>query len=164
MSRFLKIVCLTGFAVGAAGIGSAQLRPQTAPGVAGQSTPGTANRGRQQPCWQVAGVSQQALQQHRQIEESTRSQVEAVCSNNSLSAQQKQQQIRQLRENAKKQMESLVTPQQEESLRSCRESRGEKHSGGTRRAGGGGVSGGGEGPCGELPGGNGSKPANEPLQ
>jgi hypothetical protein len=120
------------------------------------SSPSSRRGGRQQPCWQVAGISQQALQQHRQIEESTRSQVEAVCSNSSLSAQQKHEQIRQLHEQARKQMESLVTPQQEQALKSCREQRGgerENH-GGMHR--------GGEGPCGEMPLGkgpaNGSKP------
>jgi len=168
MSKFFLSICLAWFGVGFASTAIAQIRPQTGtPGVAGQTTPGStgsAQRGRQQPCWQVAGVTQQALQQHRQIEESTRSQVEAVCSNTSLSAQQKQQEIRQLRENAKKQMGSLVTAQQEEALRSCRESRGENHNGGVRRSGGGGA--GGEGPCGEMPTGNGSRPTStsEPLQ
>ena len=167
MSKFSLYVCLAWFAVGLAGSANAQIRPQTGTtGIAGQTTPGTTGstqRGRQQPCWQVAGVTPQALQQHRQIEESTRSQVEAVCSNTSLSAQQKQQEIRQLRENAKKQMGSLVTSQQEESLRSCRESRGENHGGGMHRSGGGGE---GEGPCGEMPKGSNSKPTNtsEPLQ
>jgi hypothetical protein len=146
---------------------TAQVRPQTGTtGVAGQTTPGTtrgSQGGRQEPCWRVAGVSQQALQKHRQIEESTRSQVEAVCSNTSLSAQQKQQEIRQLHENAKKQMGSLVTPQQEEALRSCRESRGESHSGGVRRTGGGAAS---EGPCGEMPRGTASRAVHgsEPLR
>src|SRR5437762_9417290 len=129
MRNFSLYVCLAWFAVGLAGSANAQIRPQTGTTAgAGQTTPGTAgstSRGRQQPCWQVAGVTQQALQRHRQIEESTRSRVETVCSNTSLTAQQKQQEIRQLRENAKKQMGSLVTPQQEEALRSCRESRGE---------------------------------------
>ena len=168
MSKFFLSLCLAWFAIGFAASANAQIRPQTGTtGVAGQTTPGStgsAQRGRQQPCWQVAGVTQQALQQHRQIEENTRSQVEAVCSNSSLSAQQKQQEIRQLRENAKKQMGSLVTPQQEEALRSCRESRGEHHNGGMRRSGGTGTEA--EGPCGEIPKGVGTKPTNtsEPLQ
>src|SRR5581483_6035398 len=149
MRKVPLFLCLTWVGLALAGSAGAQIRPQTGTtGTTGQTTSGTTGngqRGRQQPCWQVAGVSQQALAQHRQIEESTRSQMEAVCSNTSLSAQQRQRQIRQLRENAKKQMESLVSPQQEQALRSCRESRGEGHGGGARRTGG---SGGGEGPCG----------------
>jgi hypothetical protein len=99
---------------------------------------------RQVPCWQQAGISQSALQQRKQIEESTHSQVEAVCSDSSLTPQQKQQKIRQLRQDARKQVEGLITPQQEQALKSCRAGRGEEP-----RIGG--VHGGGGGPCGEMP-------------
>lgn len=173
MRRFSLFLGLIWVALTFASPADGQIRPQAGTtGTTGQTTPGSTGngqRGRQQPCWQVAGVSQQALAQHRQLEESTKSQVEAVCSNTSMSAQQKQQEIRQLRENAKKQMAGIVTPQQEEALRSCRESRGEGrgrgegHGGGARRTGGGGAS---EGPCGEMPTGTGSRGLNssEPLQ
>jgi hypothetical protein len=102
---------------------------------------------RQTPCWQQAGVSQSAMQQRRQIEESTHSQVESVCSDASLTVQQKQQRIRQLRQEAQKQVEGLITAQQEQALKSCRASRGE----GPRA---GGMHGGGGGPCGEMTTGN----------
>ena len=66
-----------GFAVGVLILlGTYQLAAQTA-------TPPASPRGttpnRQKPCWQQAGISQSALQQRKQIEESTRSQVESVC-------------------------------------------------------------------------------------
>ena len=111
--------------------------------------PGARRGGRQQPCWQVAGISQQTAQEHRQIEEKTRSEVQSVCSNSSLSPQQKQEQIRQLREQGRKQMEALITPQQQEALKACREQRGgeREHGGGMHR--------GGESPCGEMSGGRG---------
>jgi Spy/CpxP family protein refolding chaperone len=125
--------------------------------VPGSNNAGNRGRGRQQPCWQVAGISQQTVQQHRQIEENTRSQVQSVCSNSSLSAQQKHEQIRQIHEQARKQMESLMTPQQEEALKSCREQRGGEHRGG------GGAHRGGESPCGETPAGSGQRPnGNKP--
>jgi hypothetical protein len=139
---------------------------QTAAGVPGSSAPNASapgsnapnsnapgnRRGRQQPCWQTAGISQSTVQQHHQIEENTRSQVESVCANSSLSPQQKQEQIRQIREQGRKQMESLISPQQEEALKACREQRGEQRGGnnGMHRGGGG------EGPCGQMPAGNGS--------
>jgi hypothetical protein len=141
----------------------------TAPGNAapGSTAPGSTapgnRRGRQQPCWQVAGVSQQTVQQHHQIEENTRSQVESVCANSSLSAQQKQEQVRQIREQGRKQMEGLLSPQQEEALKSCREQRGEQR-GGNR---GGENHGGGmhhEGGCGEMPAGNHSPNGSKPQQ
>lgn len=125
----------------------------TAPG---STAPGN-RRGQQQPCWQVAGISQQTVQQHRQIEQSTRSQVQSVCANSSLSPQQKREQIRQIREQARKQMEALITPQQQEALKACREQHG-----GERGQNRGGVHRGGEGPCGEMPAGNGPPSGSKP--
>jgi hypothetical protein len=78
-----------------------------------------------QPCWQQAGVSQSAMQQRKQIEETTHSQIEAVCSDSSLAPQQKQQKIQQLHQEAQKQVVGLITQQQEAAIKSCRESRGE---------------------------------------
>jgi hypothetical protein len=97
------------------------------------------------PCWQQVGLSHSAMQQRRQIEESTRSQVESVCSDSALSPQQKQQKIHQLHEEAQKQVGALITPQQEQALKSCREKQGEApHMGGGHGA----------GPCGEMAAGN----------
>ncbi|MGA9968393.1 MAG: hypothetical protein WBQ10_24555 [Terriglobales bacterium] len=94
-----------------------------------------------QPCWQQAGVSQSAMQQRKQIEENTHSQIEAVCSDSSLTPQQKQQKIQQLHQEAQKQVGGLITPQQEAAIKSCRESRGEgPHMGGVHSG----------GPCGEM--------------
>jgi Spy/CpxP family protein refolding chaperone len=101
-----------------------------------------------QPCWQQAGVSQSAMQQRKQIEENTHSQIEAVCSDSSLSPQQKQQKIQQLHQEAQKQVGGLITPQQEAAIKSCRESRGEgPHMGGVHSG----------GPCGEM-----TSPGNKP--
>jgi hypothetical protein len=94
-----------------------------------------------QPCWQQAGVSQSAMQQRKQIEENTHSQVEAVCSDSSLTPQQKQQKIQQLHQAAQKEVGGLITPQQEAAIKSCRASRGEEpHTGGGHNG----------GPCGET--------------
>jgi len=128
----------------------------TAPG---STAPGS-TRGRQQPCWQVAGISQQTLQQRRQIEENTRSQVQSVCANSSISPEQKREQIRQIHEQARKQIEGLISPQQEEALKSCRQQRGGEHEG----HGGGMHHGGGEGPCGDMPTAGGHPNAPKPTQ
>jgi TolA-binding protein len=104
---------------------------------------------RQSPCWQQAGISQSAIEQRKQIEESTHGQVESVCNDSSLTPQQKQQKIHQLHQEAQQQMQGLITPQQEQALKSCREKRGEgPHMGGMHRGGG--------GPCAEM------TPANKP--
>jgi hypothetical protein len=93
---------------------------------------------RHQPCWRQAGVSQSVFQQHRSIEMKTRSEVQAICSDSSLTPQQRNEKIRAIREQARAQQEALMTTEQQASFRSCREQRGE-----VGHAGAGGI-----GPCG----------------
>jgi hypothetical protein len=120
--------------------------------------PGTrqVQRVRQEPCWQEAGVTKAAIEQRRTIEESVKSQVASVCANSSLTPQQRQQEIRQIHEQAHQQIDALISPQQQEAIKSCQASRG--HGGGGLHAGGGGH--GGMGPCGEMPS---AKPATPPA-
>jgi Spy/CpxP family protein refolding chaperone len=125
------------------------LRAQTAPLSPAPRGTTPARPAHQSPCWQQAGVSQSAMQQRRQIEENTRSQVESVCSDSSLTPQQKQQKIHQLHEEAQTQVRGLVTPQQEQAVKACRERRGEGPP-----MGGGGMHGAGVGPCGGMTPGN----------
>jgi len=109
---------------------------------ASRPAPNPTTPGKQEPCWKQVGISQSALQQHREIAQQTHSQVEAVCANSSLTAKQKQQQIRQIREQAHAKMDKLVSPSQMEALKSCRAKRG---------MGGAPPAAGGTGPCGEMP-------------
>jgi Spy/CpxP family protein refolding chaperone len=95
--------------------------PQSSP----QGSPG-ARTGRQQPCWQQAGIPSSTVQQYRGIMQSTRQEVESVCSDASLSQSQKQQKVQLLRTQARQQVEGLVTAQQLQALDSCRQQRGEK--------------------------------------
>ena len=99
------------------------------------------------PCWAVAGISKSAMEQRRAIQERTRSEVEAVCSDPSLPQQERQQKIRQIREQAKQELDALISPQQMQELKSCQMSR--NHGGG--HPGAGHPSMGAHGPCGELP-------------
>ena len=109
---------------------------------------------RQEPCWQVAGISKSAMAERRAIQQRTRSEVEAVCAESSLTPQQRQQRIRQIHEQAKQQLDALVSPAQMQELKSCQMSR--NHGGG--HGGGHPGIGGGHGPCGELPAKGGPKP------
>jgi hypothetical protein len=87
------------------------------------------------------------MEQRRNIEQSTRAEIQSVCANSSLTPQQRREQMRAIRERSRQQMDALISPQQREALKACRESRGKGH------VGGGGFHGGGErgeGPCGEL--------------
>ncbi|HLJ25779.1 MAG TPA: hypothetical protein VKY85_03650 [Candidatus Angelobacter sp.] len=109
------------------------------------TTGGTASGSRrQEPCWKVAGVSPSALQQRRSIEQNTKSQVAAVCSDSSLTTQQRHQKIQSIHQQAQQEMQALIAPQQQEALKACRASRGEgKEAGHPAGAGG-------AGPCGET--------------
>jgi hypothetical protein len=132
---------------------------QTVPTHAQATAPGRVAK--QEPCWQVAGISKSAMEQRKSIMQNTRSQVEAVCANSSLTAQQRSEKIHQIHEQAKQQADALVSPSQMESLKSCQSSRASAHpSTPTHHAGGS------AGPCGQLPGtpgsaSSGSKPEPE---
>ena len=103
---------------------------------------------RLEPCWQVAGVSKAAIQERRSLERQAHSEIESVCANSSLSAQQKRQQIQQIHERVKQQVEGIISPSQQEAMKSCQQSRNGAGHGGAHAGGGHG------GPCGEMSGGN----------
>lgn len=103
---------------------------------------------RQEPCWEQAGVSKAAMQERRSLEQSSRAEIQSVCANSSLTPQQRREQIRAIRQRTRQQVDGIITPQQREAIKSCREARG--HTGGGGFHGGGGGGGRGEGPCGEL--------------
>ena len=121
---------------------SSTLWSQIAPPVA--TRPG--RQPRVEPCWKQVGISKTAMDERAAISRETRSQIEAVCANSSLTPQERQQQIRQIREQAKQRMDALVSPEQQEALRACQQSRAANHPAapGVHRGGGG------TGPCGEL--------------
>ena len=119
---------------------TAQVPIRTRPSTA----PGTTKRPRLEPCWEVAGVSKSAIQQRRMITQQTRQEVEAVCANSSLSIQQKRQQIQHIHQRERQEIEALITPTQQEAIRSCQQGRNGGHGGGGHFGGGHG------GPCGEM--------------
>lgn len=121
---------------------------QPLPGHPGPVT--RAPQAHQPPCWQEAGVSKAAMEQRQAIQRKTKSEVEAVCAETSLTPQQRQQKIQQIHQQAKQEMDALVSPQQLEAMKSCQMSR---NHGGAHPGGGHPVAGGGHGPCGELPSG-----------
>jgi Spy/CpxP family protein refolding chaperone len=122
MTRFKHLICASATLLLLAAtplLAQMNQRPTSASPTGTTST----RHGGQQPCWQQAGVSQQAQQQRRQIEQNTRSQVESVCQDSSLNQQQKQQKIRQIHQQTKQQMEGLMTPQQRQAIESCKAQR-----------------------------------------
>ena len=106
----------------------------------------SATHPRREPCWEVAGVSKAAMEQRHALARQAKQEVESVCANSSMTLQQKREEIRLIHEREKQQANALVTPQQQEAIKACQESRG--HGGGHGGFGGGGH---GMGPCGEMP-------------
>jgi Spy/CpxP family protein refolding chaperone len=132
-----------------------------------QSTPPTTNPPAQnrparrggEPCWQQAGIEQSVMEQIHAIARDARSEVEAVCSNSSLTPQQRNQQAREIREKAMQKREGLITADQEKTLRACQQEQRENHPGnGGMHEGHEGMGGRG---CGEMPRG-GSHPGVAP--
>ena len=111
---------------------------------------------RQEPCWEVAGVSRSALQQRRGIAQQARHEVEAVCANSSLSIQQRRQQMQQIHQRERQEIEGIISPAQQDAMRTCQEQR---HGGG--HGGGGHLGGGHGGPCGEMTVGHKAHPMEE---
>lgn len=115
---------------------------QTAP----VRVPNSKTRTHQEPCWEVAGISKSTMDQRRSLAQGTRSQVQSVCGDSTLTASQKREKIRQIREEAKMQEERLISQEQLQALHSCQTARGHSPTG-VHPSGGHGTS----GPCGELP-------------
>lgn len=106
----------------------------------------TARPLRPEPCWQVAGVTKSALQERRAIAQQARQEIAKVCANSSLSPGQKRHEIQQIHQRERQQIEAVITPAQQEAMRSCQQQRNPGHSGGGHVAGGHG-----SGPCGQVP-------------
>jgi len=102
------------------------------------------------PCMQQAGIERSVMEQVQAIGRDAHSQVQAVCSNTSLTPQQKRQQVREIRQQAKQKRESLITPDQERALQACQQARNGGHPNGMHQGMGDG--------CGDLP----RQPNNNP--
>jgi uncharacterized membrane protein YgcG len=129
---------------------TAQVPIHTGPSTGAKPVP----RAQKEPCWEVAGVTKAAMQERRAISRQARQEVEAVCSNSSLSVQQKRAEIQQIRARERQQIDAIISGAQREAMRSCQASRGGGH-------GGGGHFGGGGGPCGEMSTGHNPHPMHE---
>ena len=148
MSNRKKVaVTLISLALLSAGAGYAQTTiPQRGRNV--RAANGHVGTARPDPCLQEAGISKSAMEQSRQIERNTQTEIQSVCNDSSLTPEQKREKIRQLHQQAHQQMEGLITPQQREALKACQHQRAAghpPHPGPPGRH-----PGGSHGPCGEI--------------
>jgi Spy/CpxP family protein refolding chaperone len=89
--------------------------------------PQAGRRGGEPPCFRQAGVSEDTWQKIRDIHKTNHQQVVSICENSSLSAQQKRDQVRQAFQQTEQQVHGLLTPQQQDAVKQCRqERRGER--------------------------------------
>jgi len=102
-------------------------------------------RGGQEPCWQQAGIEKSVMEQVWTIGRDARSQVEAICSNSSLTPQERHQQAREIGEMATQKRDGLMTADQKKTLMACQRQRsGNRPGSGTEHEGA-------WGGCGEIP-------------
>ena len=95
----------------------------SAPPEAAAPGPQAGRRGGEPPCFKQAGVSEDTWQKIMDIHKSTHQQVVGICENTSLNPQQKRQQVREARQQAERQVHGLLTPQQQDAVKQCRQER-----------------------------------------
>ena len=112
---------------------------QQSPPPAEAGPPQARQRGAEPPCFKQAGVSDETWQKIRDIHKSAHQQMVGICENTSLSPQQKREQIRDGFQQTEQQVHALLTPQQQDAVKQCRQERRGNHKGmrGMRRRGGG---------------------------
>jgi len=84
---------------------------------------------KQEPCWKEVGIPENVFSERRSLEQSTRAEVEGVCSDPTLNDQQKREKIRDVRKASRERMDALMTPGQRESLKQCQQARAQTHPG-----------------------------------
>jgi len=96
--------------------------PTTAPHSGPTGVKGPAGQ-KSEPCWEQAGISKSVMEQRRSIQESTRSQIQAVCSETNLSEQQKREKIHEIRQAAQGKVNAMISPAERQQLEACQRGR-----------------------------------------
>jgi hypothetical protein len=102
------------------------------PGVQNSPLPGQARLGQpshpqQEPCWKQVGISPAVIEEQKAIQHETRAQVEAVCSDSSLSDQQKREKIQEIHKVEQERLTRLIPTEQREELKQCQLARANSH-------------------------------------
>jgi Spy/CpxP family protein refolding chaperone len=96
----------------------------------------SARRPAVEPCWQQAGIEKSAMEQIWSIQRETRTQVEGVCANSSLTPEEKHQQLKEIHQQAHEKMDGIITADQQKAMTACQQERRENHPAGARAGGG----------------------------
>ena len=125
MDRGLAIRVITSvglFALVPAGAQQRRSVPTATPQGGPTAVKGPASQ-KAEPCWEQAGISKSAMEQRRSIQESTRSQIQAVCSETHLSERQKREEIHQIRQAAQEKVNAMISPAERQQLEACQHAR-----------------------------------------
>jgi hypothetical protein len=101
-----------------------QAGPSAYPGNSTQQPPMTPAQQRRtrNACLLHAGISKDLMNQRQSILRQSRSQIESICGDSSLTTSQKLAQVRQARQDVRKQISEVITPEQEKAIESCQRS------------------------------------------
>ena len=75
------------------------------------------------PCWKVAGITPEMVNQRWQIEDNAKGQINTVCADSSLTAQKRQDRIHQINEQTEQEIAKFIPANELSSFKSCQAER-----------------------------------------
>ncbi len=91
-----------------------------------QATPPAPRRRRpprQTPCWRVAGIAPEGVNQRWQIEDNAKGKISALCSDPSLTPEKKRESIHQINEQTEQEIAKIIPAKQLEAFKACQAER-----------------------------------------
>ena len=97
---------------------AAQPPPQAPP-----SSPRWVNRQRQAPCWRVAGIAPQLVNQRWHIEDNAKGRINAVCTDPALTAEKRREKIQEINAQTEQEFAKIIPAKQLEAFKACQAER-----------------------------------------
>lgn len=121
-------VSVVAHSLGTAPVGRSWQSSPTAAQPAPQATsesasPRRANAQRQTPCWRVAGIAPQLVNQRWHIEHNAEGKISAVCTEPTLSAEKRREKIQEINLQAEQEIAKIIPAKQLEAFKACQAQR-----------------------------------------
>jgi hypothetical protein len=87
---------------------------------------------RQTPCWRLAGIAPELVNQRWHIEDNAKGKINAVCTDPALTAEKKRQKIHEINEQTEQEIAKIIPAKQLEAFKACQAERDQekaKHQG-----------------------------------
>src|SRR5215472_3871084 len=94
--------------------------------------PRRASAERQKPCWRLAGIAPELVNQRWHIEDNAKGKINAVCTDPALTAEKKRQKIHEINEQTEQEIAKIIPAKQLEAFKACQAERDQekaKHQG-----------------------------------